>query len=83
MEDGDTLRLFGQQLRDLRLEKNLTQEGLAHAAGLDRSYIGQVERGERNVALLNITRLAAALEVDPSALLGGLSTSGFRGDAAC
>lgn len=47
----------------------MSQEQLAHAAGLDRSYVGQVERGERNVTLDNIHRLAEAIGTAPSALL--------------
>jgi transcriptional regulator with XRE-family HTH domain len=80
---SDVLRLFGERLRDLRVQRNLTQEGLAHVSGLDRSYIGQVERGERNVALLNIARLAGALEIDPGALLAGIPTHDRERDAAC
>jgi transcriptional regulator with XRE-family HTH domain len=47
----------------------MTQEQLALAADLDRSYVGQVERGERNVALVNIAKLAGALGIPPSTLL--------------
>ena len=46
----------------------MSQEGLAHDAGLDRSYVGQVERGERNITLDNIHRLASALGVTPASL---------------
>jgi transcriptional regulator with XRE-family HTH domain len=60
---------FGQRVRELRLERDQSQEGLAHAAGLDRSYVGGVERGERNVSLDNIYRLAAALAAPASSLL--------------
>lgn len=60
---------FGSALRKLRLDRDLSQEALAHTAGLDRSYVGGVERGERNVALDNIFRLAHALDAAPSELL--------------
>ena len=63
------LKRFGDGLRRLRQQASLTQEELAHLSGLDRSYVGQVERGERNVALVNILKLAAALRVAPAALL--------------
>lgn len=46
----------------------MSQEDLAHAAGLDRSYVGQVERGERNVTIDSIYRLASGLKVDPGSL---------------
>lgn len=59
---------FGLQIRRLRGQLDLSQEGLAHVAGLDRSYVGGVERGERNVALDNVYRLARALQVHPSEL---------------
>ncbi|GAB3535893.1 helix-turn-helix transcriptional regulator [Arthrobacter tecti] len=59
----------GEKVRELRLAQGLSQERLAHEAGLDRSYIGGVERGERNVALDNIYRLARALAVAPGELL--------------
>jgi transcriptional regulator with XRE-family HTH domain len=54
---------FGRRVRELRAKKNLSQEGLAHACGLDRTYIGGVERGERNVSLLNIKKIADSLGV--------------------
>lgn len=66
----EILRLFGERLRELRTERNLSQERLAELAGLDRNYIGQIERAERNVALVNIVRIAQALEVGPGELFG-------------
>lgn len=64
----EILRLFGERLRELRTERNLSQEALAELAGLDRNYIGQIERAERNVALVNIVRIAKALEIEPGEL---------------
>jgi transcriptional regulator with XRE-family HTH domain len=63
------LKAFGATLRAYRQQAELSQEKLAAKAGLDRTYVGGAERGERNVALVNIVRLAEALGVEPSALL--------------
>lgn len=60
---------FGKRLVALRKEADLTQEGLAHAAGLHWTYIGQIERGERNLTYKNILRLARGLGVEPARLV--------------
>ena len=60
--------LFGLRLTEVRKSKGLSQERLALESGLTRSSLGGVERGQRNIALLNIYRLAGALEVQPAAL---------------
>jgi transcriptional regulator with XRE-family HTH domain len=54
---------FGARVRNLRKRKGLSQESLALACDLDRTYIGGVERGERNISLINIYKIAAALDV--------------------
>ncbi|MGH7080032.1 MAG: helix-turn-helix domain-containing protein [Acetobacteraceae bacterium] len=59
---------FGSRVRQLRLAKNLTQEELAHRASLHPTYVGGVERGERNVGFDNILKLARALHERPDAL---------------
>jgi transcriptional regulator with XRE-family HTH domain len=62
-------RQFGARLRAIRTEKGLSQEALALACDLDRTYIGGVERGERNISLINIYKIAAALGVLPRDLV--------------
>lgn len=64
--------VVGQTIRKLREGAGVSQEELAATAGLHRTYVGSVERGERNVSLENIVRLAHALGVRPSILLGDL-----------
>jgi transcriptional regulator with XRE-family HTH domain len=59
---------FGLRVREVRLEKGLSQEELAFEAGLDRTYVNSVENGKRNISLVNIVRLAEALEIPTSDL---------------
>ena len=54
---------FGERIRKLRKEKDISQEELAHQAGLHRTYIGMIERAEKNITLLNIEKIANALGV--------------------
>jgi transcriptional regulator with XRE-family HTH domain len=60
---------FGINLRKIRLDKNISQEKLADLAGLHRTYVSSVERGERNVTLQTVERLAKALGVSMSKLM--------------
>jgi len=59
---------FGNQVKKLRLEKGLSQEALAHQADLDRTYIPSIEKGERNVSITVIEKIAKALNVKISIL---------------
>lgn len=72
MAANPELKKFGEYVLKLRKARNLSQEQLAELAGLHRNYIGGIERGERNIALVNIVRLAKALGVSPSELLQGI-----------
>ena len=65
----DPRKLFGNKVREARNLLGLSQEELADLCGLDRTYIGGVERGERNISLINIIKIANALKVNPSDLL--------------
>lgn len=56
---------FGYRLRQIRQNMGLSQEELAHLCNLDRSYVGGVERGERNISLVNIHKIANALNISP------------------
>lgn len=69
MDETKLLKTFGQKLRSQRLKENLSQEALSFESGLDRTYVGGIERGERNVSLINIVKLAKALKINPSELL--------------
>ncbi len=61
--------ILAKNIRDLRLSKQLSQEELADICGLHRTYISDIERGNRNVSIDNIEKIAKGLDVDPSALL--------------
>jgi transcriptional regulator with XRE-family HTH domain len=69
IREAQIQKAFGMRVRDLRKQKGLSQEGLALTCGLDRTYIGGVERGERNISLLNIYKIARALGVSSAALV--------------
>jgi len=63
ISDSDILNKFGDKVRDYRKQKNLSQEELADKAGLHRTYIGMIERAEKNITLLNIEKIANSLEL--------------------
>jgi len=63
------LKRIGNQIRELRTEAGLSQEKLAFECGLDRTYIGSVERGERNISVINLRKIAKALKTKAPVLL--------------
>jgi transcriptional regulator with XRE-family HTH domain len=69
-DKDQSLQRLGAVVRARRLALELSQEALADVAGVDRSHMGKMERGERNVTFLNILRIAQALTCKPSELLG-------------
>ncbi|RYE37549.1 MAG: XRE family transcriptional regulator, partial [Hyphomicrobiales bacterium] len=65
-ERHPALIILGAAIRERRKSLELSQEAFADACGIDRSYMGGVERGERNLALINIMRIISALDIQPS-----------------
>ena len=70
---------LGRAVRDLRLDRGISQEDLAHLSGMHRTYLGGIERGERNVSYKNLKKIAGALEVPASELLA--RAEGHEGSA--
>lgn len=68
-KDSPLVRAFADNVRERRLALGVSQEALAEAAGLHRTYIGMIERAEKNVTIYNIERIAIALGVQPGTLL--------------
>ncbi len=60
---NNILKSFGDRVRTIRIKKGITQEQLANDAGIERSYMGTIERGERNPTLLKVVNIAKALKV--------------------
>lgn len=69
MRVSDPKKLFGLRLATLRKQLGYSQEGLALESGIARSYLGGVERGQRNISLVNICRLAKTLKISPAVLM--------------
>jgi transcriptional regulator with XRE-family HTH domain len=69
----DPRKKLGERIRSLRKQVGWSQEELAAACGLHRTYVGAVERGERNVSLINIVQFARALQVKPADLMEDIS----------
>jgi transcriptional regulator with XRE-family HTH domain len=74
----EILVAFGRAVRRLRVERGWSQERLAEVAGIHRTYVGDVERGLRNVSLVNIERLARALSVDLPTLMAEVDAKRSR-----
>ena len=66
------LEIFGHNVRRLRESLRISQEELAHRAGIHRTYVGGIERGERNIGVMNVVKLARALGIKPSELWRGI-----------
>ncbi|HTB70060.1 MAG TPA: helix-turn-helix transcriptional regulator [Solirubrobacteraceae bacterium] len=69
---SEATRLLGERVRARRADLGLSQESLADRCGVHWTFLGQVERGRRNVSLHNLLKLASGLEVDPCELVSGL-----------
>ncbi len=66
---SEVLIKFGDRVREVRIQKGLSQEQLAHLADVHRTYIGMIERAEKNITLINIEKIANALEISINELL--------------
>jgi transcriptional regulator with XRE-family HTH domain len=72
-DSNDIRKQFGKRVRELRKARGYSQEAFALECEIHRTYIGDVERGERNIALDNITKIAATLGIELSELFDGIS----------
>src|ERR1700712_4091237 len=73
---SEAARIFGERLREHRLRLGISQETLAQLSGVHWTFVGQVERGTRNLSLHNIIKLAGGLDIDPAILVAGIAPSG-------
>lgn len=78
MSSNLILKDFGIHLKNIRVQKNITQEQLAHLCELDRTYISGVERGKRNISLINLYKIASSLDIHPSELCGESTSYRYR-----
>lgn len=75
---NDLLVLLGKRVHELRAARKWSQEEFAHISGLHRTYIGQIERGEKNISFGNLSKIAGVLEVTLAELLSGLEDASAR-----
>lgn len=73
---NDLLAVLGKRVRELRAAKKWSQEELAHISGLHRTYIGQIERGEKNISFGNLSKISSVFDVTLAELLSGLEDGG-------
>lgn len=69
---NNILKKFGKRVREERIRQKLSQEDLADKAGVHRTYIGMIERAEKNITLINLKKISKALNLEVSQLLKGL-----------
>jgi transcriptional regulator with XRE-family HTH domain len=74
----DLLVLLGKRVHELRVGRKWSQEEFAHVSGLHRTYIGQIERGEKNISFANLLKISGVLGVTMSELLAGLESDDGR-----
>jgi transcriptional regulator with XRE-family HTH domain len=67
--EGDLQRIVGRNLRAYRLARGLSQEAFADVLGVHRTYMGGIERGERNLTLKSVEKIAAQIDLEPLSLL--------------
>ena len=72
------IKLFGLRIRELRESKNISQEALSFSTGFHRTYIGMIERGERNISLTNMAVFAKVFELNLSELLDFKTVNSFK-----
>jgi transcriptional regulator with XRE-family HTH domain len=68
-DDSHVLTAIGAAIRSLRKERGLSQEELSHLSSIDRSHMGRIERGERNLSVLNLTRISRGIGCLPSEIM--------------
>lgn len=79
---SDIAKIIGQRIRNYRMQKGLSQEKLAELAGCHPTYIGQLERGEKNATLESVEKIASAMDISLSELFDKLGKSGSNNIAA-